>query len=134
MASRRSGRWWMVLSIVLLAGLWTFSGCGDASSSPAGTVTGRLVAVGGGGPSVSLPDHLEAGVITATSTTGAPTVTAQAGRDGRFSMRLLPGRYRLSGQTAGATRMGGTSSCHAPRSVAIEASGTVQVDVRCQRF
>lgn len=59
------------------------------------TVTGRFVRVGGPAPGspVSLP-----GTITARAATGE-TFTARAGRDGRFTLSLPAGAYRVTGRS-----------------------------------
>ena len=78
---------------VLGAGIVVLAGCGGGPG-PGHVVTGRFVRVGGPVPGLfPLP-----GTITARAATGQ-TFTATAGRDGRFTLSLPPGRYQVTGRS-----------------------------------
>jgi hypothetical protein len=59
------------------------------------TVTGKFVRVGGPAPGSPVPLP---GTITARAATGQ-TFTARAGSNGRFTLSLPPGTYRVSGRS-----------------------------------
>jgi len=95
------------VAVLLLAGCGTRGGFGPmpghgASGRPAaGRVTGRLLLEGGppGRPGGRQPGPRPIrGVLTFT-TAGQRPVRARAGRTGVFSVRLPPGRYRVSGRS-----------------------------------
>jgi hypothetical protein len=76
------------MAIVLLAG------CGGHPGYHQ-TVQGAFVRVGGPAPGSPFPLP---GTITARAATGE-TFTASAGRDGRFTLSLPPGSYRVTGHS-----------------------------------
>lgn len=84
---------WNVLA-VLAVGIAVLAACGGSLGYHQ-TVRGTFVRVGGPapGPAVPLP-----GPITARTATGE-TFTATAGRDGRFTLSLPPGTYRVTGRS-----------------------------------
>ena len=80
--------------MVLTVGISVLAGCaGSPGDYPA--VHGTFVRVGGPAPGspVSLP-----GTITARAGTGQ-TFTATAGPNGRFTLSLPPGSYRVTGRS-----------------------------------
>jgi hypothetical protein len=79
---------------VLALAIAVLAGCGDSSGYHQ-TVRGKFVRVGG--PSPGSPFPLP-GTITARAATGG-TFTAAAGRDGRFTLSLPPGAYRVTGRS-----------------------------------
>src|SRR5262245_44148237 len=79
---------------VLGAGIVILAGCGGGPG-PGRAVTGRFVRVGG--PAAGAPFPLP-GTITARAATGE-SFTATAGRDGRFTLSLPPGRYQVTGRS-----------------------------------
>ncbi len=142
------------VGVLLLAGCGTRGGPGPmpghgARGRPAaGRVTGRLLLEGGpirlGGRQPG-PRPIR-GVLTFT-TAGHRPVRARAGRTGVFSVRLPPGRYRVSGRSptvitvsngATATDSGPLLSdrewenpCSFPLSVTVTARHTTRAAVIC---
>jgi len=79
---------------VLAAGIAVLLGC-DANPGYHQTVAGEFVRVGGPPPGSPYPLP---GTITARAASGG-TLTAKAGRDGRFTLSLPPGSYRVTGRS-----------------------------------
>lgn len=79
---------------VLAVGLAGLAGCGGNPGYHQ-TVPGTFVRVGGPAPGSPVPLP---GTITARTATGQ-TFTATAGRDGRFTLSLPPGTYRVTGRS-----------------------------------
>jgi hypothetical protein len=77
---------------ILGAGIMILGGC---TGSQGQIVTGRFARVGGPAPGAPFPLP---GTITARSATGQ-TYTVTAGRDGRFTLSLPPGRYQVTGRS-----------------------------------
>ena len=69
------------------------------------------------------------GVGTITAQTMGQQYTASSGSNGRFSLRLPPGTYLLSGRSEN-----GGGYCPAPSPVIVEAGATYEVDITCQGF
>lgn len=79
---------------VFAVGIAVLAGCGsDPGYHQA--VPGRFVRVGGPAPGAPFPLP---GTITARAATGQ-AFTATAGRDGRFTLSLPPGTYRVTGRS-----------------------------------
>lgn len=76
------------------------SGC--ASSSDRGTLHGYLYAAGGPASTASPTPRALVGTVVAAGPGG--TDTAAVGSDGRFSLSLPPGTYRLTGYSPELTR------------------------------
>jgi hypothetical protein len=79
---------------VLGAGIMVLAGCGGGPD-PGHVVPGRFVRAGGPAPGAPFPLP---GTITARAATGQ-SFTATAGRDGRFTLSLPPGRYQVTGRS-----------------------------------
>jgi hypothetical protein len=79
---------------VLAVGLALLAGC---STNPGyrQTVPGKFVRVGGPAPGSAFPLP---GTITARAASGQ-AFTATSARDGRFTLRLPPGSYRVTGRS-----------------------------------
>ena len=80
--------------VVLAVAIVVLAGCG-AHPGYHQTVPGRFVRVGGPAPGSPFPLP---GTITARAATGQ-TFTATPGRDGRFTLPLPPGSYRVTGHS-----------------------------------
>jgi hypothetical protein len=81
------------ITTVLAAGT-LLAGCAAATATTApGTVTGQFIRVGGPAPgaAVPLPGH-----VVAVDSTGA-RITVNVGSNGRFSLSVPAGTYRLIG-------------------------------------
>ncbi len=76
-------------------------------------VTGRFVRVGG--PAPGLPFSLP-GTITARAASGQ-TFSATAGSNGRFSLSLPPGTYRVTGRSP--LMQSGQMTCAAPAALRV---------------
>ena len=104
----------LLLAVLLLAGCAAPAGHGPVK----GEVTGRLLREGGptspGGQPGPRPMP-----GTVTFTAGHRRVTVRAGDSGSFSVRLPPGRYRVSGP------------CSRPSPVTVTARHTVHVKIIC---
>jgi hypothetical protein len=79
---------------VLAVGIAVLAGC-DGNPGYHQTVPGRFVRVGGPAPGSPFPLP---GTIIARAA-GGETFTATAGRDGRFTLSLPPGSYRVTGRS-----------------------------------
>jgi hypothetical protein len=97
---------------VAIAGL---AGCGGNPGYQQ-TVPGTFVRVGGPAPGSPVPLP---GTITARAATGQ-TFTTTAGRDGRFTLPLPPGAYRVTGRSplmqSGQMTCPATAELHVSRS------------------
>jgi hypothetical protein len=104
----------LLLAALLLAGCTAPAGHGTAT----GSVAGRLLREGGpsgqGGQPALRP---MSGTVIFTS--AAHRVTVRVGNSGTFSVRLPPGRYRLSGP------------CSRPSPVTVTARHTAHVKIIC---
>lgn len=94
-----------------------------------GTVTGRLLEVGGPSAASVSP---EPGRVTLTAH-GHVVWTARPGQSGRFSVFAQPGRYVLAGTTPHYRIDGKPGRCVAAHDVTITTGKTVHADVYCQR-
>ena len=113
-ARRPSHVRWSAFAVLAL-GIGVLVGCEGYPGHPQ-TVHAKFVRVGGPapGPPVPLP-----GKITARAASGA-TFKATAGRDGRFTLSLPPGTYRVTGRSpriqSGQITCGATRELHVSRS------------------
>jgi hypothetical protein len=84
---------WKTIAVLAVT-TFMLAGCGG---NPGGrqTVRGTFVRVGGPAPGSPVPLP---GTITARAATGR-TFTATAGRNGRFTLSLPPGRYHVTGRS-----------------------------------
>ena len=142
------------VAVLLLAGCGTRGGFGPvpehgASGRPAaGRVTGRLLLEGGPiRPGGRQPGPRPIRGVLAFTATGQRPVRVRAGRTGVFSVRLPPGRYRVSGRSprvmtvsngAAVTDSGQLLSgrewekpCSFPLSVTVTARHTTRAAVIC---
>lgn len=83
---------WLV--VILAAAIWVLAGC-RGSPGYHQTVPGTFVVAGGPPPGSPRP---LSGTITARAASGQ-TFTATAGRNGRFTLSLPPGSYRVTGRS-----------------------------------
>jgi hypothetical protein len=144
-----------IVAVLLLAGCGTRGGPGpvraqgaDGRQPAAGRVTGRLLLEGGPvRPGGRQPGPRPIRGVLTFITPGHRPVRARAGRTGVFSVRLAPGRYRVSGRSpavmtlsngAAVTDSGlllsGTeweNPCSFPLSVTVTAHRTTRVAVIC---
>jgi hypothetical protein len=79
---------------VLALGIVFLAGCGGSPGDQQ-AVPGTFVRVGGPSPGSPVPLP---GTITARAATGQ-TFTATAGRSGRFTLSVPPGRYHVTGRS-----------------------------------
>lgn len=125
------------LSLGLLAACSTQSGAGTSSPEAAvkaqalsirsvatGVLRGRLVFVGGPFPGSPRP---LGGTVTVT---GHSRVVFTVGRDGRYTVTLPVGTYRLSGSSPWFGS--GADSCHAQSPVRVVSNRQTHADVVCQ--
>ena len=129
-----------VLGALLLTGCTAASAAGftpTGAASAAGHVTGRLVMEGGPiGPGGQQPGERPIpGTVTFTMTGHRP-VNVGAGKSGRFSAWLAPGRYHVSGRSPDIITV--TSSgrhleqtCSQPSPVTVRARHTTTITVVC---
>ena len=105
----------LLLAVLLLAGCAAPAGHGPVK----GEVTGRLLREGGPASPGGQPGQRPMpGTVTFTSTSDR-RVMVRAGSSGTFSVRLPPGRYRVSGP------------CSRPSPVTVTARHTVHVKIIC---
>ncbi len=96
---------------------------------PVGTLSGRLIAVGG--PPGAADTTLE-GTITIKGP-GGSVLHADVGKNGVFQIQLSPGTYRLSGRSP--QYNGGTTDCTtATPTTTLVANRTTTADIICQRM
>ena len=93
---------------------------------PTGIMTGTLQAVGG--PPGDGPRGLS-GEVTLHGTNGNIAVIT-AGANGRFSVPVTVGTYRVSGRSP--RYQGGTADCHASGPITVTKGVTSSVEVDCQ--
>lgn len=93
--------------------------------SPAGTLTGRLLFIGG--PYPGDPRALSRGTVTFT---GVSPSKAHVDVRGNFSVKLKPGTYRITATSS--DYLGGDGICEAMGPVLVIDGGDVSVDVYCQ--
>ena len=97
------------------------------SSLPAavGTVQGRLLLAGGPAPGSPVPMPGKLTIKGAGS-----TLHAEIGKDGRFAIQLVPGRYRITATSPNLND--GTMVCGTrPTTTTLTAGKTVTADVVC---
>jgi hypothetical protein len=105
--------------VVVAVGL---SGCG--ASHPTGTISGRLVAVGG--PAGLAPRPLRGTVQFAGPDTGSVTV----GNDGSFRIDVATGTYALEGHSP--LYNGGRVACRPRANAVVHEAATTNVLVMCE--
>lgn len=129
----------LAVAVVLALGV---TGCGGTPKAhpttpthslvgapPVGTLSGRLIAVGG--PAGAAETTL-AGTITIKGP-GGSVLHADVGRNGVFEIQLSPGSYRLTGRSP--QYNGGTTDCTtATPTTTLVANRTVTADILCQRM
>jgi hypothetical protein len=101
---------------------------GFATNSPAAallTVTGVLRAVGG--PAIATPRGLP-GIVAFTGRHGT-SFTARTGTDGRFTVKVPPGYYDVTGTSP--LYNDGRAACRAASPAVVEAAQMPTVDVDC---
>lgn len=115
------------------------SGAATSGQAPAtGHLTGRLVMEGGPiGPGGKQPGERPlSGTVTFTAA-GHRRVTVRVGSTGRFSVRLLPGTYHVSGRSPAIEASSGSGGkeqelpCSQPLSARVTAGHTSAVTVMC---
>jgi hypothetical protein len=107
--------------------------CTSGCSSSKGAVAGRLHLVGGAPPGSDRPAAGKVYAFTSASLTGAPIATVKTGSDGRFKLRLSPGRYYLAATSPSFTLdpPPATPPCRGNRPAVVNEGGTTRVDVTC---
>ena len=106
------------ITTVLAAGP-LLAGCAAATATTApGTVTGQFIRVGGPAPGAAVPLP---GRVVAIDSTGA-RLTADVGSNGRFSLSLSAGTYRLIGYSP--LIQSGKARCGAEHPVVVAAGRT----------
>jgi hypothetical protein len=102
------------------------SGCADAhgqdATQQAGTLTGRVGMYGGPANPKTGRSELNGSpgqnVLVTVRSRDSSVVTARTGADGRFTISLAPGRYRVS-------------ACGLPKEITIAANGRATVRLQC---
>ncbi len=126
----------VAVAAMVLVGACGAASAGSAASAPLGgargTVTGRLVREGGPiGPGGKQPgEHPIPGQVRFTSA-GRHPVRVKVGTSGRFSVRLLPGRYAVTGSSPGLDAPGGRGRCSEPMHVTVRAPQVRKITVAC---
>jgi len=93
-------------------------------------LSGRLLWVGG---PLGNPPHPHRGMVRVESADGAVDLTVAAGSDGRWSLALPPGTYRLAATSPGyLTKAGTPDGCPADRQVTVARKASARVDLHCQ--
>jgi hypothetical protein len=108
---------------------------GQAPAAAIGHLAGRLVMEGGAlGPGGQQPGERPlSGTVTFTAA-GHRRVTVQVGASGRFSVRLPPGTYQVSGGSPFIDTSSGNEQelpCSQPLSAKVTAGHTANVTVTC---
>ncbi|HUJ04901.1 MAG TPA: hypothetical protein VLX31_02200 [Streptosporangiaceae bacterium] len=124
-----------VTALLLVGACGVSAGAGSAPRGAArGTVTGRLVREGGPiGPGGKQPgEHPLPGQVRFTAA-GRHPVQVTIGTSGRFSVRLLPGRYTVVGRSPDLELRGrkGWRSCSEPQHVTVRAGQVRKITVVC---
>lgn len=124
----------LALGVGFVAGWFAHSPGSPNGSSATGTISGRLLAVGG--PPGSEPRPL-GGRIFASSRgnmfipTGSGRFTASVGSDGEYSITVPPGKYTVEGRSP--QYNGGRTPCLAAKMpVIVRNGGDVVANVLCQ--
>ncbi len=131
MTSHRSFVRWVLLVGTMALGLTACAGgvtSGLTTSTTAtGLVKGTLETVGGPAPGTPNPVN---GTITLTNARGARRTTP-AGSDGRFSVHVAPGTYRVSGTSPKVTDNSNPETCLAAAPVEVSVGKVATADVYC---
>jgi hypothetical protein len=118
------------------------AGCAAAMAQPVvdghvtGRVTGRLVMEGGPiQPNGQQPVRPIPGTVTFTETGHRPT-SIQVGTSGKFSVRLAPGRYKVSAKSPRIIEVDPAGHdhelpCSQPLSVTVKAAHPAAITVAC---
>lgn len=112
--------------MTLLAAGSMLAGCaaGTTSTAAPGTVTGRFIRVGGPATTTGPPPPVPLpGQVVAIDSTGA-RLAVGVGHNGRFSLSLPAGTYRLIGYSP--LVQGGKASCSAERPVHVTTGRTTR--------
>ena len=113
------------LAVLLLAPV-TVGGCDSQAGH--GIIAGRFVRVGGPPPGSPVPLP---GQIVATGG-GGSRYTTTAGSNGRYSLSLPPGTYRLTGYSPQVHAGSSEVKCSAEHAVRVSAHGrTAGIEVIC---
>jgi hypothetical protein len=98
-----------------------------SAAATTGTITGRLVAVGG---PAGATNRALAGTVSITDTRTRHRESIPVGADGRYSIRVAPGTYLVEGHSP--SYGDDTYPCQAAGPVQVTADATVRSDVTCQ--
>ena len=129
MSKRHATRAAIAAAALSLTVVSTVAGCQHSGPGgiTAGTVTGRLLRIGGPAPGSPVPLP---GMVTATAPGGHPSSTVSVGKNGQFTIRNLPvGRYRLTGTSP--LIDSGHATCRAAHSVRVRTARVSRADVIC---
>jgi len=125
------------LAVGLLAGCAAALAQPHVAGHPAGQVTGRLVMEGGPyTPGQQQPQVRPIpGTVTFTETGHRPT-SIRVGTSGKFSARLAPGRYQVSGKSPRIIEVDNAGHdhelpCSQPLSVTVKAGHPAAITVAC---
>jgi len=102
----------------------SLSSCTSAGAE--GTISGRLLAVGG--PS-DIPNRPMPGTVTVTNTNTQRQQSVSVGADGQYSVSVAAGGYTLTG--ASPLFGDGTYTCRSEQPVRVTAATASSVDVIC---
>jgi hypothetical protein len=129
MRKRRATREAIAAAALSITVFTAVTGCQQSGPDgiTAGTITGRLLRVGGPAPGSPVP---LSGSVTAAAPGGHPSATVSVGKNGRFTIRNLPvGRYRLTGTSP--LIDSGHATCSAAASVRLRTGRVSHADVIC---
>ena len=123
------------LAVGLLAGCAAALAQPHVAAQPAGRVTGHLIMEGGPiQPNGQQPVRPIPGTVTFTAA-GHRSTSIQVGDSGTFSVRLSPGRYRISAQSPRILEVDGGHNrelpCSQPLSVTVKAGHSAAITVAC---
>jgi hypothetical protein len=129
MSKRHAARDAIAAAALSLVVVTAVTGCQHSGPDgiTAGTVTGRLLRVGGPAPGSPVPLP---GSVTAAGPGGHPSGTVSVGKDGWFTIRNLPvGRYWLTGTSP--LIGSGRATCRAVAAVRVRTGHVSRADVIC---
>ena len=117
----------LFLAVIVAVGFGFAGGWFARGSGSSGSISGRLLAVGG--PSPGSPRPLR-GEIVVTDASGASVATVEVPSDGSFSVVVPAGNYTVEGRSK--YYNGGRTACFARKPVVIADGTSVETDVFCQ--
>ncbi len=122
------GRVWIVNMAVACAATIAFpAACTDGHHPPSGTITGRLLAVGGPAPGTARP---LSGTVRLENVATHVATEVPVGRNGRYSASVSVGTYEVKGRSP--MYGDGGYACAAEKTVAATTKMTAVSNVYCQ--